>query len=88
MGVKVEDRARGYVGVALRMPYIDQALSFVVGAGGLALGDQGELAPRGGAARGAWGGSTRGGQGRARSLLLHHSRDRVRDPSLRQAPSL
>ena len=88
MGVKVEDRARGYVGVALRMIYIDQAPSFVGGAGGLALGDQGELTPRGGAARGAWGGSTRGGQGHARSPLLRRSRDRVRDPSPHQAPSL
>lgn len=88
MGVKVEDRARGYVGVALRMPYIDQAPSFVGGAGGLALGDQRKLAPREGAARRAWVDSTRGGQGRARSPLLHRSRDRVRDPSLRQAPSL
>ena len=88
MGAKVEDRVRGYVGVALRMPYIDQAPSFVGGAGGLALRHQGELAPREGAARGAWGGSTRGGQGHARSLPLRRSRDRVRDPSLRQAPSL
>lgn len=43
MGAKVKDRARGYVCVALRKPYRDQAPSFVVGAGGLALGIRGSL---------------------------------------------